>query len=52
MNSGKIKVTIVRTLRDYLLGLEHDTIGSVNFREFMKRVDYETIQEQTQEPGQ
>jgi len=32
-------VTKVSTLEDYLLGLQHDTKGSVAFRKFMKGIE-------------
>ena len=35
----KYRVTRVMTLRDYLMSLEHDTIGSVNFRVFWKNIE-------------
>lgn len=34
-----IFVTKVTSLEDYLLGLEHDTKGSVNFRKFMELIN-------------
>lgn len=40
-DGSEYKVTRVMTLRDYLLGLDHDTIGSVNFRKFMNLTEKE-----------
>lgn len=36
---SKIKVTRIMSLKDYLMSLDHDTIGSVNFRKFMELIE-------------